>query len=1330
MNWMKTQKAIKWSTIISTALIIVCTALLSWLYATNSGLKWLVSQVNQADIAGLSIGKVEGSLMSGLNLAELKWQQAEHSVQAKNINIACQWLDLIDRQLTCQLIELASVQYTTQATSTNTNTSLETIFENLPPLPELDLAFTINIKKILVNQVVIREKKAQPAQQLNPQQDSSYQALAKVNQVILTKLALKNNKVSVAELKLNYLNHHIKAAGFVQATKKWRHQLELTITGPQLSLTGTSKGTIKAQAKFTAAVSAPYQINLSNNWHWQQGLYLSNGLITAPKQDVMFEQTLYQLDKTNITYQLTWPSLFVNAELTANSALFNQLQLQMKTEVEKIYHWRAASTLELLLTTQLDIAEVNQWAQAKTAGQVPPTKQAKPHKLPEKTNIYWPAVAQINIDLVNDKLNVSSNNLKVGDLSGKVNGNIQLAEQLTDFPAMLAHDVKLQASIQGQLSQGISSLDDINVKGLTSELTITKNHNTDQQWQIKSQGQVEQLKLLNIAQLNTNKLAWHIDFSKIWQSNIKADNVTFTHSAQTANLSSPSLTISGSSQKHEISLVATTSNLLNLAEEKENKAHLQVTGELANFDNLINGLASYSSSLTNQENNKNTGKSFEQTLDKVSWQLTKLNAQLPLKGQVYKITANNLYLNTIEQQANALCISTESTHQQNQQNGNFCANGHHKQGNWQTELLFNQWAVSPVLAQAKSWLNQESLPDDMQAVFNGKIDLAGSGQQITKIDGDLTSANFMVKLKETEFRVKDLVLSSQLDNKTQGSSNAITQTTLAWQSIDGELVMPDWRTFLNIPKGKLTIAMNNTFSNDDFVMELALEQPNIRWTLPHSNIQQVQTHEKKNVDITEPVTLTVEHLSLTSSLVKNRINNRLTMQLPEDDVIKAEFTSDWPMLATAKINGAIFLSLQQFDWLKQWQSQIDKIDLTLQQNFVVSGLLKQPLIDGQGELAIKHFVMEEIGIDIRDSKINLTSAQDKINLAGELNNLQGQLAVAGNVKISSPIQANLAIDGHQVTLINSKDNNVIASPKLTANYQNDHLNVNGKIVIDQANIKITSLPKQAVSVSEDQQIIGESQVESSALSYNIDLTVEAGEKVKISGFGVQSDIQGKLNSSLQSGEPVKVNGRLDLKNGKFEAYKQVLTIEQGQLLFLGSAENPGIQFKAVRTIDEVKVGIIADGTVNAPRLMLYSEPTMADENILSLLITGRNINSLSKNEGSALSSAAIGLGVEGANKLAQKIGATLGINNLEVTSKSINDGTRIDLAAKVNDRLNVGYGTIIDSENQVQAGWIIEYKLSPNISFEAISGDEISANINYKKQFSATKENKEDRSQK
>ena len=80
------------------------------------------------------------------------------------------------------------------------------------------------------------------------------------------------------------------------------------------------------------------------------------------------------------------------------------------------------------------------------------------------------------------------------------------------------------------------------------------------------------------------------------------------------------------------------------------------------------------------------------------------------------------------------------------------------------------------------------------------------------------------------------------------------------------------------------------------------------------------------------------------------------------------------------------------------------------------------------------------------------------------------------------------------------------------------------------------------------------------------------------------------------------------------------------------------------------------------------------------------------------------------------------------TSKNGTNGnsTRVDIAAKINERLNVGYGTSIDSDNSIQAGWVIEYKLSPNISFEATSGEEISANINYKKQYSPSKSKNKD----
>ena len=155
----------------------------------------------------------------------------------------------------------------------------------------------------------------------------------------------------------------------------------------------------------------------------------------------------------------------------------------------------------------------------------------------------------------------------------------------------------------------------------------------------------------------------------------------------------------------------------------------------------------------------------------------------------------------------------------------------------------------------------------------------------------------------------------------------------------------------------------------------------------------------------------------------------------------------------------------------------------------------------------------------------------------------------------------------------------------------------------------------------------------------------------------------------------------------------------------------------MRKIDDIKVGVIANGSLASPRLTLYSQPAMSEENILALLLTGKTIETLSQKEGSALANAAISFGVEGANKLAQKIGAALGIKSLAISSKVAVDSTRVDIGAQINSQLSVGYGAIIDSKNEMSSGWIIEYQLSKSVSIEATSGEAMSASISYKKQI-------------
>ena len=837
---------------------------------------------------------------------------------------------------------------------------------------------------------------------------------------------------------------------------------------------------------------------------------------------------------------------------------------------------------------------------------------------------------------------------------------------------------ELTASVAGEFNVNNPTADDLLLTGqLEGRALALKNvlelANIEADWQVKkqqskwiisSQGKVEQLALTKFEGKNIH---WAVDFSERWQGDIQADSLNIND----VDISLLSLKITGLPQAHQAAFSAT------IADD---------TGVNLTFDSQL---------LTEQLKPI----VFSDDLTNALWQINNLEFKALNNGQTLSLAAEQIQLNNEKQNIVNLCL---------QGSGTLCINANNYLNQWHGELNFDQWSISPIVEQLRAWQSilPAQYPQAVEGKITGKLQLSGKAKQLEKLTANVSVPSFKWLSTEWQVRVENFAINSL---QRQDSLAITTQ----WQEIITNLHHAEWPAKITMPDGELLVSIT-----PDFKVDFSLQQADINLEIPDDN-------STANSPLFKHL-LTVELVKLEGEWTEDKLSTGLKILLPAADEVTAQLNSEWPIADTARISGELALNIKQFEWLKQWQKSIDKIDLSLMQNFTIAGTWKEPLFEGEGALGINHLVIDEYGLDIRNSQVKLTSQQDTIVLVGELQNPQGALAIAGNAKLSAPMTASLTVEGQQVTLVNNSDNKLIVSPKLQANYQNKHLKVDGHIVVDQADIKIAKLPKPAISVSEDQVIVDEKDisVKDSPIDYNISLTLSAGDNVKISGFGLSSEIQGNLSSLLISGQPLTLNGRLDLKNGKFEAYKQILTIEQGQLLFLGAPGNPSIQFRAVRIVDDIKVGIIADGTIQKPRLTLFSEPTMADENILSLLITGRNIESLSKQEGNALTSAAISLGVESANKLVQKIGDQLGLKDVAFTSKDGSNGssTRVDIAAKINDRLNVGYGTNIDSDNSIQAGWIIEYKLSPSISFEATSGEEISANINYKKQYSPSKE--------
>ncbi|TWX72481.1 translocation/assembly module TamB domain-containing protein [Colwellia sp. C1TZA3] len=1264
MSYFKKKALLKWFSLVATGLLMIVLLMLSWLYTTESGLQWLAARIAQFQPQELRLGKISGSLNSSIKLAELDWQQEGTQVHATGLAVDCQWLYLIDRIVVCDTVALSSLEV-----SSVNNEKSNRSQDALPILTTVKLPIEVKIKQVTIASISYQ---AMTAEMRSAKNSGSATTIPSVNRPSVNRPLASTPLASTpsASTEYNVSGLVLKKLAFARS-KASVSALNLTFDEHNIAVSGYFDMRKKWQHQLAVEVlGAKLSVSVKSKGSIRDSSQLTLQLLSPNqmsvtsdwfyKQGLFLKRGILTADKQQI--ELASQAIMVE-KIKANFELnWPRLTAKLYTQTT----WQDFEDIKLTINTKL--ANVLDW-RSNSAVALLLQSELNATKIATSLQQIFPDAIDQSTAAMKPSWPLLANfdfAIKQGIASVKSN-DITFGELTAAIEGKfnVENPTTEKFSLKGQLNGRSLALN--NVLELVNINTSWQIEQQQSKWLISSQGNIDKLAL---AKFNGKKIHWALDFSERWQGDVKADSLNIN----AFNLEQPSLKFSGLPVEHKMLISAT------LAEK---------TAVKLSFDGQL---------LQQQAKPFN----IDSDLAAATWRINNLDFKAKNQQQTLVLTTEQLQLSAENQRIKNLCLSGSGT---------FCINADNQAKQWSANLTFEQWAMSPIFEQVKAWQSTllaepSKYPQEVQGIVTGKLALSGKGRQLGKIVANLTIPSLKWRSSDAQIHAEALTIRSQ----QQQNASAITTQ---WQTINTQLQLPEWPAEISMPTGQMLLSIT-----PDFHVDFDLQQTDITLSIPGEN-SQTDTALSKHL-------LTVALIKLQGKWQQDKMSTALNLRLSGEDKITAKFNSDWPLLDSSPISGDLSVNLQAFDWLKQWQKRIDKIEGSLVQNFTLAGTWREPLFVGEGSLGIQHLVIDEYGLDIHNSKVKLSSQQDRIILLGELQNPQGALTIAGQAKLSRPIKANLTIEGQQVTLVNNNDNTLIVSPMLKANYQDKHLTVDGNLIVDQADIKIASLPKPAINVSEDQVIVDEKHraIKDSPFDYNISLTLSAGDNVKISGFGLSSEIQGNLSSSLITGQPLTLNGRLDLKEGKFEAYKQTLTIEQGQLLFLGTAANPSIQFRAVRIVDDVKVGIIADGTIHQPRLTLFSEPTMADENVLSLLITGRNLASLSQQEGNALTSAAISLGVESANKLVQKIGEQLGLKDVAFTSKSGSKGnsTRVDIAAKINDRLNVGYGTSIDSDSGVQAGWNIEYKLSPNISFEAISGDEISANINYKKQFSATKE--------
>ena len=237
------------------------------------------------------------------------------------------------------------------------------------------------------------------------------------------------------------------------------------------------------------------------------------------------------------------------------------------------------------------------------------------------------------------------------------------------------------------------------------------------------------------------------------------------------------------------------------------------------------------------------------------------------------------------------------------------------------------------------------------------------------------------------------------------------------------------------------------------------------------------------------------------------------------------------------------------------------------------------------------------------------------------------------------------------------------------------------------------------------------------LTAKVNVQVDLGEDFRLRGQGIDTRLTGVL--ALTANGPLtempSLKGRVQTVGGTFRAYGQQLIIQRGFITFGGQISNPTLDIVALRpnyTSDQ-RVGVQVMGTALLPRVRLYSEPALPDNQTLAWLLLGRAAPSTGA-EAAMLQTAALALlgGREG-----RGLAARFGLDELSFTGGD-SEGQLADASVTLGKRLSDKlYAAYEHSLSGAGGTLMIFYELSRRWTLRGQAGENTAVDLIYRLSF-------------
>jgi autotransporter translocation and assembly factor TamB len=420
------------------------------------------------------------------------------------------------------------------------------------------------------------------------------------------------------------------------------------------------------------------------------------------------------------------------------------------------------------------------------------------------------------------------------------------------------------------------------------------------------------------------------------------------------------------------------------------------------------------------------------------------------------------------------------------------------------------------------------------------------------------------------------------------------------------------------------------------------------------------------------------------------------LKLPQARALAMDFENQ-PLHASAQVK------FEELDLIQILFPEIDQLEGALSFDLEVGGNLAQPRVSAKAKLPLGSFRIPRLGLQVE--QLSLLGESDEFNrfdFRMSAASGDGNLSVHGSSQLGSTKRwsANFQVRGTDFEVARIPEAHVTVSPDLNVSVEGRNIRVEGDLLIPYARLEPKDI-STATRVSKDSVIIGGEEPEKERWQVSTRVNLVLGEQVRLRGFGFEGNLGGRLLVEDRPGELSTGRGEITIIDGRYRAYGQRLEIDKGRVMFSGGAlDNPGLDVRAQREVNDVTVGLSVGGRLQKPEIELFSIPAMGETDMLSYLLFGHPVETATASEGSAMASAALALGLASGDFLAHSRD-NFGIDDIYVESNDTGDQASLVVGRYLSPKMYVSYGVgLVESLNSLT----LRYPLADRWNLEAETG--------------------------